>query len=237
MTQRVEERACAVSERELHAFLDGEVSDVEAVDLAEHVAGCTRCRARAVAERRTRSALAALDAEQAVRWHRFRSPFGTLYTARTARGLARVSWQQPDPEAFEAALAQRFPGLPVLRDRVALEPVEDEMSRYFDRELERFTVDVDLSDLGDFQRSVLQAAARIPFGEVIPYAELARRIDRPRAARAVGNALGANPVAIVVPCHRIVASNGTLGGYTGGVEYKRRLLDVEGRRDLFSEGG
>lgn len=157
-----------------------------------------------------------------------------MYAARTARGLSRISWQQPGLGAFEAYLEGRYPHVPVIRDADALEEVEEEMEEYFGGDLEQFTVAVDLSDLGDFQRAVLDETARIPFGEVIPYGELARRIDRPGAARAVGNALGANPVAIVVPCHRIVASDGSLGGYTGGVQCKRRLLEVEGRRDLFS---
>ncbi|MEZ4417844.1 MAG: methylated-DNA--[protein]-cysteine S-methyltransferase [Gemmatimonadota bacterium] len=229
------ELRCRVDDTTLSDFLDGAMDDAAALSMAHHIADCPRCRQRAAAERAAEAVLRGLDAEDVVRWHRFKSPFGTMYAARTARGLSRISWQQPGVGAFEDYLSRRYPALPLVRDADALEPVQEEIERYFDGDLERFSVAVDLSDLRPFQKDVLEEAERIPFGAVIPYAELARRIARPRAARAVGNALGANPVAIVVPCHRIVASDGTLGGYTGGVEYKRRLLRVEGRRDLFSE--
>jgi len=228
---------CTVSDDELQRFLDGETPDARTIELAMHVAGCERCRSRSVATRASGSLLRALENEPVVRWHRFRSPFGMMYTARTTRGLSRVSWQQPGVGAFEDSLRRRYPHVPIVRDRDALEQVEAELEGYFSGDLERFTIPVDVSDLGDFQRAVLTEAARIPFGDVIAYGELARRIRRPRAYRAVGNALGANPVAIVVPCHRVVAGDGTLGGYTGGVAYKRRLLGVEGREDLFTGAG
>lgn len=228
---------CTVSDDELQRFLDGETPDARTIELAGHVADCERCRARSVAIRASGSLLRALEDEPVVRWHRFRSPFGMMYAASTTRGLSRVSWQQPGVSAFEASLQRRYPHVPVVQDRDALEQVEAELDRYFAGDLERFTIPVDVSDLGNFQRAVLTEAARIPFGDVIAYGELARRIRRPRAYRAVGNALGANPVAIVVPCHRVVASDGSLGGYTGGVEYKRHLLGVEGREDLLTGAG
>ena len=84
----------------------------------------------------------------------------------------------------------------------------------------------------DFQRAVLTELQSVGFGEVIPYSELARRIGRPGASRAVGNALNKNPVGIIVPCHRIVRADASLGGYGGGVQYKKRLLTIEGRQDL-----
>ena len=79
---------------------------------------------------------------------------------------------------------------------------------------------------------MLDAACGLAFGETVTYTEIARRIGRPKASRAVGNALGRNPVPVVVPCHRIVRSDGSLGGYTGGLRYKHALLDIEGRTDL-----
>jgi methylated-DNA-[protein]-cysteine S-methyltransferase len=90
-----------------------------------------------------------------------------------------------------------------------------------------FTVPVDLSGLGAFQRRVLSSASRVPFGEVVSYAALAASVGRPRAARAVGNALAANPVPIIVPCHRIVRSDGTWGHYGLGPALKTRLLGFE----------
>jgi methylated-DNA-[protein]-cysteine S-methyltransferase len=91
-----------------------------------------------------------------------------------------------------------------------------------------FELPLDLRDVGAFGERVLRAAAAIPFGQVRSYAELARAINAPRAARAVGAALGRNPLPIVIPCHRILRSDGSLGGYAYGPEVKQRLLALEG---------
>ena len=177
-----------------------------------------------------------LTPADAVRWSRFPTPFGEMYAAATFRGLARLSWDPPSEDLFVAEIEARFAGWPVIRDREGLAGVERELSEYFLGTRDRFELPVDLADLGAFQRSVLEAARSVPYGQVVPYAELARRVRRPGASRAVGNALGRNPVAIVVPCHRIVRSDGALGGYTGGVQYKKRLLALEGREDLLRAG-
>ncbi len=227
---------CDLSNEDLQRFLDGEADDERTVVVAAHLASCQDCRARLAVERNVVSALTSLDRDEVVRWHRFKSPLGDMYAANTRRGLSRITWQKSGPRDFERDLERRYPRLPMVQDRDALRDVEQEMTEFFEGYRQRFTVPVDLDTLSRFQRSVLAETTRIPFGEVVPYAELARRIQRPKAARAVGNALGANPVAIVVPCHRVVASDGSLGGYTGGVECKRRLLAVEGHRDLFAPG-
>ena len=104
--------------------------------------------------------------------------------------------------------------------------VRRQLDAYFSRRRRRF--DLPLAPEGtDFQRRVWQGLLTIPHGETITYAELARRVGNPRAARAVGAANGANPIAIIIPCHRVVAANG-VGGYGGGLEIKRRLLALEG---------
>lgn len=172
----------------------------------------------------------------AVRWTGFETPFGPMYVAATGRGLARVSWQREREAAFLEEMERRWPDRPVIHDAVALSEARSQMEAYFRGDRERFDLPVDLADLPPFQRDVLEAVRRVPFGDVVPYAELARRIRRPRAHRAVGNALGRNPVAIVVPCHRVIRSDGALGGYGGGVEYKKRLLRLEGRADLLRTG-
>ena len=92
----------------------------------------------------------------------------------------------------------------------------------------RFDLRLDLSELTPFHRRVLLAAAEVPAGKVVSYGEIARRIGRPAGSRAVGQALGRNPVPIVIPCHRVVAAGGQLGGYTGGLDIKRKLLRLEG---------
>lgn len=107
------------------------------------------------------------------------------------------------------------------------ERAREEIVEYLHGKRAFFSVPVDLSEVPDFQRRVLEAARRIPFGEARPYAWVAKRVGHPRAVRAVGTALGRNPVPLIVPCHRVWRSDGGLGGYLFGVELKRRLLDLE----------
>lgn len=100
--------------------------------------------------------------------------------------------------------------------------------RYLDGERGMFNDSLDLSDLTGFQRAVLEAARAIPYGEVMSYGWLAQQVGKPKAARAVGQALARNPVPIVVPCHRVVGGDGSLTGFSGGLKMKRRLLEIEG---------
>jgi methylated-DNA-[protein]-cysteine S-methyltransferase len=109
---------------------------------------------------------------------------------------------------------------PVLKDAAT------QLEEYFARERTGFDIPMEL-DGTDFQREVWAELSRIPYGETISYGELARRVGRPRGPRAVGQANGKNPIAIIVPCHRVVASNG-IGGYGGGLPMKRALLTLEG---------
>jgi methylated-DNA-[protein]-cysteine S-methyltransferase len=107
--------------------------------------------------------------------------------------------------------------------------VRRQLSEYFDGERDEF--DVPLAMTGTpFQRRVWQALQRIPYGETTTYGELARRLGRPSASRAVGLANGRNPIAVIVPCHRVIGSDGSLTGYGGGVERKRLLLELEAGR-------
>jgi methylated-DNA-[protein]-cysteine S-methyltransferase len=109
-----------------------------------------------------------------------------------------------------------------------LRQAKRELQEYFDGKRTRFTVKLALQGT-PFQRAVWKAIAGVGFGKTIPYAELARRAGRPGSARAVGAATGRNPIGIIVPCHRIVGSNGTLTGYAGGLAKKRALLALERR--------
>ncbi len=114
------------------------------------------------------------------------------------------------------------------RPHPADSPIARDLARYFSGEAVDFGgYDVDLSGFTEFERKVYAATRRIPPGEVRTYGEIARAIGKPGASRAVGNALGKNPACIVIPCHRVVASDG-LGGFTGGLAWKRRLLRLEG---------
>lgn len=113
------------------------------------------------------------------------------------------------------------------RARKFAERTQEELGEYLEGLRAFFTVPVDLSAAASFQRSVLEAARAIPFGEVRSYGWIARKIGNPRAVRAVGTALGRNPVPLVVPCHRVLRSDGSLGGYGLGLDLKNRLLSLE----------
>ena len=113
------------------------------------------------------------------------------------------------------------------RARRHVEQAHEELAQYLAGRRTFFTVPVDLGGVGEFQDRVLTQARAIPFGEVSSYAEVARRIGHPRASRAVGNALGANPVPVLVPCHRVIRGDGTWGHYAFGAALKTRLLELE----------
>jgi methylated-DNA-[protein]-cysteine S-methyltransferase len=156
------------------------------------------------------------------------SPIGTLIAAGTRRGLVRLSFDSEDPDDVLEELATRISPR-ILEAPARLDEVRRELDEYFDGQRNRFELEIDWNlASGDFSRKVLRAARRIPFGSVTTYSDMARRAGSPRAARAAGNALGSNPIPIVVPCHRVVHSGGGLGGYGGGLDKKKFLLTLEG---------
>lgn len=229
---------CWVSEQGLLAFVAGELEPEAELAVARHLAECEGCREEATQFRLLGEVVAADAEEGAMRWRGFPSPFGRMYAAATDRGLVRVSWLQPDDASFERELRELLPGRPTVEspDHPLLVETERQLGEYFRGEREAFDLPVDLEALPRFSKRVLEALRDVPYGEVVAYSDLARRIGRPRASRAVGNALNRNPIAIVVPCHRVIRSDGTLGGYGGGIEFKERLLTVEGREDLLRAG-
>ena len=153
------------------------------------------------------------------------SPFGPLLIAASPRGLVMVAYD-PDERVLER-LARRFSPR-VLRAPARLEGPRRQLGEYFEGRRHSFELGVDWGVWGGFAQRVLKVTARVPFGEVSSYKAVAAAAGVPAASRAAGNALGANPVPIVVPCHRILRSDGTLGGYTGGLDRKRWLLALEG---------
>jgi methylated-DNA-[protein]-cysteine S-methyltransferase len=155
------------------------------------------------------------------------SPFGPLLVAVGKRGLVRVAYPDRPADDVLAELAGQISPR-VLESARSTEVVRRELEEYFEGRRHKFDVRVDLSAIQGFSRKVLQQTSRIPFGSVITYRDVATRAGSPRAVRAAGNALGANPVPIVVPCHRVVRTGGGLGGYTGGLERKETLLELEG---------
>ncbi len=173
------------------------------------------------------------DERQVLRWHSFTSPVGEVHLAATESGVCRVAWRVMDAKIFEGSLRHDFPDRALRRDPDALSGAETELNEYFAGERLEFDVRLDLRRASDFELEVLSETQRIPFGSTVSYGELAGRIGRPGAARAVGNALRHNPVPILVPCHRVVRADGGLGGYGGpsGTPAKERLLALEGVRE------
>jgi methylated-DNA-[protein]-cysteine S-methyltransferase len=158
------------------------------------------------------------------------SPVGRLVAARTGRGLARLAYEDFNGgvDRVLEAIAERLSPR-ILEQPARLDAVRRELDEYFAGRRTAFDLPLDLSYVrGAFGRRILRACARIPFGEVSSYREMAARAGSAGAVRAAGNALGANPMPIVVPCHRVLRTGGGLGGYTGGVERKERLLQIEG---------
>lgn len=204
-------------------------------DLARHLAECPACLERAAEYRTLERSASACREGPVIRWRAFESPFGTMRIAASRRGLVALSWQAASDDDFIARLERCHKEAPVVCDCDELENAEDQLQEYFGRSRDGFDLPVDLSALTPFQRAVLDAANALGFGEVVTYTDIAERIGKPKASRAVGNALGQNPVAIIVPCHRVVRTDGSLGGYTGGLRYKRALLDIEGRQDLLPD--
>jgi len=156
------------------------------------------------------------------------SPVGALLVAATPRGVCRISYDA-DPEAQAERLARGY-GSRVLRTPRAVDDVKRELDEYFDGRREAFDLSLDLTGAAGFTHDVLRELARVPFGEVTTYGRLAARVGRPRAARAVGTVMNRNPIPIVLPCHRVVGSTGSLVGYAGGLERKEQLLRLEGAR-------
>lgn len=155
------------------------------------------------------------------------SPVGRLLLATTPVGLARLAYLDGDDE--EAVLADMAARLSprVLSAPARLDVSRRELDEYFAGRRRRFDVALDLRLMTDFTRRVLTATAAIPYGSLSTYRDVATAAGSPRGSRAAGNALGANPLPIVLPCHRVVHSDGGLGGYTGGLDRKRTLLAIE----------
>jgi len=153
------------------------------------------------------------------------SPIGPLTAAERGGRVCLLHFGADGPEV-DPILERWYPGEP--RVRRALPQVAEALRRYFGGDLAALdAVPAELNGT-PFQKAVWQALRRIPPGTTISYGELARRIGQPTSVRAVGAANGANPVAVIVPCHRVIGSNGTLTGYGGGLDRKRWLLAHEG---------
>ena len=158
------------------------------------------------------------------------SPLGPLTVMVTPRGLLRLSYPGEPVEAQLEDTAGRISPR-ILAGPERTDPVRRQLDEYFAGARRDFDVPIDWRLVRGFAGDVLRATARIPFGGVSTYREVATEAGSPKAYRAAGNALGSNPVPIVVPCHRVLHAGGGLGGYTGGMDRKRFLLRLEGVLD------
>lgn len=161
-----------------------------------------------------------------VRFDSIATPVGTVFVGVSDRGVCDVAIGETSERRYRARV-ERWAS-EARRDREAAAAALGEIGEYFAGRRTRFTAAVDLTGVTAFTARVLREAMRIPFGGVASYGELARRIGAPRASRAVGGALGRNPVAIIVPCHRVVTGARRLGGFSAGLAVKRALLRREG---------
>jgi methylated-DNA-[protein]-cysteine S-methyltransferase len=156
------------------------------------------------------------------------SPFGTLLLAKTPRGLVRLGLPGEDSEAMLADLAGRISPR-VLEDPARLDEERRELDDYFSGRRHAFELPIDWQLSGGFLLRARQGIAAIPYGETRTYTDLARAAGNERAVRAAGSACSRNPIPLIVPCHRVLRSDGSLGGYAGGLEMKQRLLELEQR--------
>jgi O-6-methylguanine DNA methyltransferase len=165
--------------------------------------------------------------EESVTWASTKSRIGTIRVAATPRGVCKITLGRETAEDFFGWLEQHIRHAsrkPECRGLVAL--ALDQIVEYLDGQRRQFDLPLDLRGT-DFQRRMWAAVAAIPYGQTRTYADIARALGRPSAVRAVGAANGANPLPLIVPCHRVVGSNGSLTGYGGGLDVKRKLLEME----------
>jgi methylated-DNA-[protein]-cysteine S-methyltransferase len=236
---------CDVAEDAMPALVIGDLSSPDVDWVHHHTATCGYCRDRlrefeqvenvleccdtltrtAMTQRRPATALTLGIAE--ARYGFMETPVGLILIAVSDEGLCEVSYLD-HTDRYDSLRQIEQRGFIVREHQQAVSPVVDELTGYFAGDRTSFGLSVDLKGVTDFTRSVLRATSYIPYGRVTTYGEIATMINKPGASRAVGNALGRNPVPVVIPCHRVVLSNGAMGWYTGGPRIKEALLDIEG---------
>ena len=223
-----------------YVFGDLKVIDEQWID--QHTARCGYCQRQLTGFQRLDHLLAEFEQDccsevkappfakrtrEIARYGTMESPLGTLLIAASDAGVVEITFgRNTSHQEFLGHMVDR--GFDPIADQRAIQPVVRQLSEYFQGSRNVFDVPVDFSGLTPFAKDVLQATAAVPFGGVATYSEIARKIANPGASRAVGNALGRNPVPIILPCHRVVPADHSIGNYTGGVDIKVSLLSIEG---------
>jgi methylated-DNA-[protein]-cysteine S-methyltransferase len=234
------------------AHVVGDLTNFDEVWLHEHTGECNFCANELrrydrldealkivgkVAEEECVPPPLSLPRRERIWYTRIDSPIGELILAATPGGLREIDFGANVTDTEFVSRLRRHDVEPVRLERIAdaaadvrpiLERTAAELREYFGGQRSRFDVPLDWGAMAPFQRAVLEATAGVPFGHLETYAGIARRIGKPGATRAVGNALGRNPIPVIVPCHRVIRSDATIGGYTGGLGIKQHLLTLEG---------
>lgn len=178
--------------------------------------------------RRGLTVRAMADGLVAVAFERHDSPLGSILLGATTEGLVRVGLPSEDEDAVLDELARRVSARVLFAPRDAVTRARRQLDEYFEAQRHEFDVTLDWRLTAGFRREVLRATAQIPYGQTASYRQVATQAGSPAAVRAAGTALATNPLAILVPCHRVLRSDGTLGAYRGGPEAKAQLLGLEG---------
>ncbi len=151
--------------------------------------------------------------------YKIASPIGSLYLVASSKGLQGIYWDK-QPDQLLKTLDRARPQEKILDD------ASKQLAEYFAGKRQCFDIPFDVKGT-PFQKRVWEELSKIPFGQTVSYQDVARRIKNPKAMRAVGSANGRNPICIIVPCHRVIAADGTIGGYAGGIDIKQKLLKLE----------
>jgi len=163
---------------------------------------------------------------ETIHWINLPSPVGNLHLAATKKGLIFICLKMKE-KSFHTLIRNTFPNAELKESKGFLADAIKDLECYWKGDSKPPKTSFDLRGT-PFQKSVWRALQKIPFGKTTSYGKLAAKVGKPKAARAVGGAVGKNPVSILIPCHRVIASDGTLGGYSGGLTIKRKLLAHEG---------
>ncbi|MEK3889698.1 methylated-DNA--[protein]-cysteine S-methyltransferase [Bacillus sp. FSL K6-3431] len=165
--------------------------------------------------------------EQIIEWSILEYDRWHLYIAKTEKGLCYIGSPGQSYEGLGAWIQKHFPKATLVENEEALKPYITELSEYFEGNRQLFSLPIDIKGT-PFQEEVWEALQQIPYGKTYSYSDIAELIQRPKAVRAVGSAIGSNPALITVPCHRVIGKNGAITGYRGGTEMKQYLLQLEG---------
>lgn len=149
-----------------------------------------------------------------------------LLLGTTNKGLCYIGFEDETIDGLKKSCIQQFQDCTCIENQEILLPVIQQLNDYFDGSLTNFTLPLHIHGT-DFQMKVWQALQKVEYGKTVPYSTIAALIGNPKAVRAVGTAIGKNPVPIVVPCHRVISKDGSIGGFSGGLHNKEKLLAIE----------